>query len=183
VTPLLLEHGAAVTTARMAEAAQVAEGTIFRVFPDKPTLLHEAVQASLDPGPVLTGLAEMDAGADLEKRMRHATGILAERINRVHSLISLVRSLAPSRPKMGGEAVREAREANRRILEALTLLLDPVAEELSVAPDRAAVALNGLMFAIHFPFTEPEDRLDTDEAVAILLDGIRNKDSRERENA
>lgn len=181
ITPLLLEHGVGVTTSRMAMAAGVAEGTIFRVFPDKVTLLHEALRASLDPEPVLRRLAGTDQKASLEERLRLAAGVLAERISRVHALMSVVRSIAPSGSKTGKEALHEAREANSRILAGLTRLLEGCSPELSVAPDRAAAALNGLIFAIHFPFSDPRDRIGTDEAVSILLHGIGSRASRERE--
>ena len=47
VVPLLIDHGAAVTTAEMAEAAGIAEGTIFRVFPDKASLLPPTMTSLL----------------------------------------------------------------------------------------------------------------------------------------
>ena len=46
--PLVLEHGRAVTTAQIAEAAGVAQGTIFRVFATKEELVEEAIDSAFD---------------------------------------------------------------------------------------------------------------------------------------
>src|SRR5690606_7898091 len=44
VVPLLIEHGPTATTRQIAEAAGVAEGTLFRVFPDKRALLFAVAE-------------------------------------------------------------------------------------------------------------------------------------------
>lgn len=51
--PLLVQHGAAVTTRQIADAAGVAEGTLFRAFADKDEILRAAVVRSLDPAPAV----------------------------------------------------------------------------------------------------------------------------------
>src|SRR6516164_11766617 len=51
--PLLREHGLLVTTRQIADAAGVAEGTIFGVFNDKASLIRAAVIKTLDPGPAV----------------------------------------------------------------------------------------------------------------------------------
>ncbi len=51
--PLLVEHGAAITTRQIADAAGVAEGTLFRAFADKDEILRAAVVRSLDPAPAV----------------------------------------------------------------------------------------------------------------------------------
>src|SRR5690348_9022981 len=62
--PLLIEHGTAVSTRQIAQAAGVAEGTIFRVFPDKASLVMAAVRHGIDPEPGVKAISEIPADWD-----------------------------------------------------------------------------------------------------------------------
>ena len=67
--PLVLWHGPGVTTRQIAEAADVAEGTIFRVFPDKEALMRAVLAEAFDPEPTLRELAAVDRAQPLRSRL------------------------------------------------------------------------------------------------------------------
>ena len=77
--PLLLVHGASVTTRQIAEAAGIAEGTIFRVFPDKESLIEAVVESAFDTKTVDAALAAIDPDLPLEPRLVAAVDILRRR--------------------------------------------------------------------------------------------------------
>lgn len=174
VVPLLARKGAAVTTAEIAEAAGVAEGTLFTVFPDKPALIFKAIEMTLDPGPVCDALDRIDPRGSLETQLTEAAEILLARFGTVSALAEVVRSMGDAH--RSDEARRLVIETNATIAEALTELFARHPGSLRVEPSRAVSAFRGLIFAAASPFVPAEHRLASDEIVSILLRGTAEVD-------
>src|ERR1700742_3446972 len=93
--PLVVQHGAKVTTKQIAEAAGVAEGTIFRVFPDKETLVREAIATVLDPLPTVAALNGIDLELPIRDRLAQAVEILRKRLETAFAVMSALRMDGP----------------------------------------------------------------------------------------
>ncbi len=175
VIPLLIDKGAAVTTAEMAQAAGIAEGTIFRAFADKSALIRAALEATMDPSAVKEAIQAVSPSAPLQVKLTLAAQALIKHFGEVIALAELLRSLPATTGARQSEGRRMIAKSSAVISKALTALIEPHNAELRVAPAKAIAALRGLLFASGHPLVPPDERLTVDEIVAILLTGILRK--------
>jgi AcrR family transcriptional regulator len=175
VIPLLIEKGASVTTAEMARAAGIAEGTIFRVFADKAALMREAVKATMDPSPVKEAIRAISPSESLQASLAVAAQVLLDHFSRVIALAELLRAMPAPAGARKSEGRRLIAESSAEISAAVTELFQRHADELRVVPAKACAALRGLIFGSGHPLVPPNERLTVDEVVAILLSGIQQR--------
>jgi AcrR family transcriptional regulator len=170
--PLIRIHGTAVTTAQIAMAAGIAEGTLFRVFPDKDSLIGAALQTAFDPAPAERELAAIDIDPDLGLRHRLicAVDILRRRVESIWQLMAILGMTAP--PVQTALATRPV-PSQDGVMVLLTALFAPHREELRCEPAHAARLLRMMTFAGAHPKINEGTPLTSAEVVAVLLDGIR----------
>ena len=154
VLPLVVEHGAAVTTSQIARAAGIGEGTIFRAFKDKDELIDACVAAALDPGESLEIIGEIPGELPLEKRLLEAVEALTAHMRRVGAVLASVHK-GRARPEhlrdqaaKGGDSRRESVDAMRVAIEGL---FEPDAAKLRLPLYKTASLFLSLRFSMSRP--------------------------------
>ncbi len=164
--PLVLRDGPGVTTRQIAEAADVAEGTIFRVFAGKEALIQAVTERAFDPAPALAEIAAIDRALPLRDRLVRLVEILQIRLDTVFTLIN---ALGMKGPPPGGH---RPRLVNDQFREAIVELVGDDRTRLRVAPTELAAALRMLVFASTHPMINDGNPLTAEQIVGILLDGV-----------
>ncbi|WP_326838125.1 TetR/AcrR family transcriptional regulator [Amycolatopsis rhabdoformis] len=150
VLPLVVEHGRGVTTAQIARAAGIGEGTIFRVFTDKDELFDACVEAALDPGEALEMIGEIPSELVLERRLAEAVEALSAHLQRVGAVMAAAAIGRPrpeearNRKSVTGDSRRESMEAMQRAVRELFV---PDADRLRLPVDKAASMFLAMLFA------------------------------------
>jgi AcrR family transcriptional regulator len=166
VLPLVIEHGAAVTSSQIAQAAGIGEGTIFRAFKDKDELLDTCVLEALDPGDALTAIAEIPLDQPLADRLIEAAETLRAHLQRMGALMAAMHGSGRRghRDRRGGR--RESMSAMR---EAILELFEPEKDELRLPAEQLASLFLSLLFTRSRP--DDDDGPTTREIIDVFLNG------------
>jgi AcrR family transcriptional regulator len=197
--PLVIQHGLALTTRQIADAAGVAEGTLFRVFDDKRALVVAAIARALDPQPVVDAVRAVDTGQELSAVLVEVIDVIARRSARMRAVLAVALELRRMADQSGiaefraeellsenaasapaGSLVHAARalrsraaEGPRRIVGALTDVLAVHREELRREPEVCARILFSIVSSSFHDPLAPTAQPTPREIVEVFLDGMR----------
>lgn len=162
--PLLVEYGDDVTTRQIAHAAGVAEGTVFRAFGDKESLIQSVLEHKLDPEPLRRQLRQLDTAAPLEETLHAVVTVLHDYLGGVMRLRALLWA---------------RRENSAFAWSPMTSVLDDIlehyAETLILPPKQVAAVVRMLSLSAAFSGLHNGIDLTPDDLTRIILHGVVNE--------
>ncbi len=152
VLPLLMEHGANVTTSQIARAAGIGEGTIFRAFKDKDELFDTCTAEVLRPDHVLDAIAEIPIDQPLADRLVEAAEALGAHFERMGALMGALHATGRHRhrdpeQRLKNRTMKGGRSESMAAMRgAIAELFEPEKDQLRLAPEQLAALFLTLLF-------------------------------------
>ncbi|MFT3851712.1 MAG: TetR/AcrR family transcriptional regulator [Ilumatobacteraceae bacterium] len=165
--PLLAEHGPAATSAQIARAAGISQGTIFHVFADKQDLIDTAVRQVMDVEPLCAELIALAGERSLSGRLASCADIVNRHLARAMPL--LTKCGVPEREDPKGHMLRKVRSA-------IADLLAPDAGSLTRPVDELAGTFFFLcVAAVQQTVLGGTAMPDGHDVATLFLDGARRR--------
>lgn len=170
--PLLRRHGRDVTTRQIAEAACIAEGTIFRVFDAKSDVIEAAIQRAFDRRPSLAELDGIDPELPLRERLVALVTWLQGRFLEIFELMNALGMVSPPDSHLAVHDDPEFAAAKAQAqARALAVVGEPTG--LRVSPQTLLHYLRLLTFSGSHAQIAEGTLLTPAEIVDLVLDGVR----------
>lgn len=164
--PLLVTHGKDVTSKQIAEAAGIAEGTVFRAFGDKDSLIDAAIETMLDPEPLYRKLRAIPVDLPLEKKIQTIVVVMQ---NWFGDIFRVMASMGVARPP------KHLHRHHHDFADVFAVILAPDVAALNLPPAGVAQVIRLLTFAASVPHLNEASTLTPRELTAIVLYGIAGK--------
>jgi AcrR family transcriptional regulator len=170
--PLLRQFGRKVSTRQIAEAAGVAEGTLFRVFDSKEDLIDNTVARAFSAEPTVAVLREIDVALGLEERLVQVATVMQNRLQRT---FEMMHAIGPPPDLTSEEKIKfrdHMLEQNRQITEAIATLIEPDQDRLVLSPTQAAHLIGSMIMTVSHPILHRANelmRMSTDPRALVDL--------------
>jgi AcrR family transcriptional regulator len=171
--PLLAEHGPAATSAQIAKAAGISQGTIFHVFEDKQHLIDAAVRHLMDIEPLLADIEALRDEPSLRRRLAACADLLNGHL--VRAMPVIMKCGMPDGHDAKGDMARRAQAS-------IASLLEPDARSLT----RPVGELGGMFFFLSVAAAQlaamGEAAMPSgDDLATLFLDGARRRREQDSE--
>lgn len=182
-----------ISTTRIAAAAGIAEGTVFRAFQDKKELLLACAHQALVADAEVRRIQEIDRREPLAARLTAAIDVVGDYLDRIWSVMQTMQAAGvrwehgPGAHKHGGhdEQAGDERAGDKRaggqgregpmqmgrLSSALAELFAPESEGLRASPELAAQLLLGSVFASRRNNLRFGGAVDNSKIVDLFLHG------------